>query len=454
MQYAGREPLGDDIADAHHVLGDLQAFGVPDVQRDAALAGILVVELAAHVGVAHAGQRAGRRIARRAAADRRHRRQPRVGIVLPFDLEALRTHRGEKPRAAGGGKKPREIEDLDSLQREGLVVQGGEARGLDAARLRRHARAADAFAEHRRGIFAEQWRAAADLPAGLVAEPFAGRIAEAAAQLRVLDIGEGVAGEPMLVERILVRLAQWRPEEARILRLAPRHVLIGPGAHKTLHDVEHMRPRLITAGGAGHLTRAQIGIRRRRLQIGLGAVFRQQRHEVLQVARAHTMGDEPAPVLRVANARRMIGKFGGVPVGQPPQRHPPHHPVHDVLLGVLRHRLVDRHRDILTFAAALAMDQRGDDPGSQLLAGDVISMPDLRRDRRRIVFEVWVGVVTAIHHDAAEREVDQVGAFEVHPRPVIPERRHPCGHQLREADVEGGAIETQRLVQRAAAGVE
>src|SRR5580704_15377542 len=79
------------------------------------LAGILVVELAAHVGIAHAGQRTGRRIARDAAADRRHCRQPRVGIVLPLDLEALRAHCGEKPRAAGGRKKPGEIEDLDPL---------------------------------------------------------------------------------------------------------------------------------------------------------------------------------------------------------------------------------------------------------------------------------------------------------------------------------------------------
>ena len=202
----------------------------------------------------------------------------------------------------------------------------------------------------------------------------------------------------MLVERVLVRLAQRRPEEPGILRLAPRHVLVGPGADEALHDVEHMRPRLVAAGGAGHLTRPQIGIRRGRLQIGLGAVFRQQRHEVLQVARAHAVGDEPAPVLRVTNARRVVGKFGGMPVGQPPQRHPPHHPIHDVLLGVLRHRLVDRHRDVLPLAAALAMDQRGDDPGRQLLAGDVIGVPDLRRDRRRVVFEVRVGIVAAIHH--------------------------------------------------------
>ena len=96
LQHAGRKPLGDDVADPHQVLGDLQSLRMADVQRDAAFAGILVVELAAHVGVAHAGQRPGRGVARGAAADRRHRREAGVGIVLPFDLEALGAHRGQK----------------------------------------------------------------------------------------------------------------------------------------------------------------------------------------------------------------------------------------------------------------------------------------------------------------------------------------------------------------------
>src|SRR5258707_1332715 len=83
-------------------------------------------------------------------------------------------------------------------------------------------------------------RTPADLPARLAAEPFAGRVAKAAAVFGVLDIGKGLAYQPMLVERVLVRFAQRRPEEAGILRLAPRHVGVGPGADKALHDVEHM----------------------------------------------------------------------------------------------------------------------------------------------------------------------------------------------------------------------
>ncbi len=102
----------------------------------------------------------------------------------------------------------------------------------------------------------------------------------------------------------------------------------------------------------------------------------------------------------------------------------------------------------------LAVDQRGDDAGRQLLAGDVIGVPDLRRDRRRVVFEVGVGVVAAIHHHAAEREMDEVGALEIRPRSVIAKRRHPRGHQRGKSRVDRGTIEAERLVQRAAARIE
>ena len=50
-----------------------------------------------------------------------------------------------------------------------------------------------ASAEHRLGVLAQQRRAPADLPARLGAEPLAGRIAEGAAELRVLDVGEALA---------------------------------------------------------------------------------------------------------------------------------------------------------------------------------------------------------------------------------------------------------------------
>src|SRR5205823_11050894 len=179
-------------------------------QRDAALARILVEEVAAHVWILSPGQRPRGRVASGAAADRRPSRQPRVGIVLPLDLVAFGAHRREEPGAAGRGKKPGKIEDLDALQRERLVVQRREARVLDLARACGHAWTASRFAEHRLGVLAQERRPAADLPARLVAEPFAGRVGERTPELGMIDLGKGLADPPMLVERVLVWLAQRR----------------------------------------------------------------------------------------------------------------------------------------------------------------------------------------------------------------------------------------------------
>ena len=150
----------------------------------------------------------------------------------------------------------------------------------------------------------------------------------------------------------------------------------------------------------------------------------------------------------------MVRRLRCMPVGHPPYRHPPHHPVHDVELGVLRHRLVHRHRHVLPLPAAMAVDQRRDDAGGKLLAGDVVGVPDLRRDRRRVVFQIRIGIVAAVHHDPAKREVDQVGALEILPRPIVAERRHARRHQRRKARAQRGAIQSQCLVQRAAARIQ
>ena len=162
----------------------------------------------------------------------------------------------------------------------------------------------------------------------------------------------------------------------------------------------------------------------------------------------------PAAVLGVHDAGRVVRRLQRVAAGQAPQRHAPHDPVHDVEFGVLRHRLMHRDRNVLALAVAVAGDQGGDDAGGELLAGDVVGVPDLRRDRRRVVFQVRIGIVAAIHHDAAQREMDQVGALEVRPWPVIAERRHPGGDQFGKARVQRGAVETERGVQRAAGGIE
>ena len=70
VEHARREALRDDVRHRHQAPGDLQALRMPDVQRDPALAGVLVVELPAHVGVGHAGQRRRGPLAGGATADR------------------------------------------------------------------------------------------------------------------------------------------------------------------------------------------------------------------------------------------------------------------------------------------------------------------------------------------------------------------------------------------------
>ena len=179
---------------AHQPLGDLQPFRMADVQRDAALAGVLVVELAAHVGVGDAGQRRGRRIARRPSAHRRHRGQARVGIVLPFDLDALGAQRGEEARAAGGRQEPGEVEDAHALQRERLVVRRRNASG-SRRRAAAPARSDGAPPRASTASVSSPSSGARRPTCQLVlrAEPFAGRIAEAAAMLRMVDFGEAAA---------------------------------------------------------------------------------------------------------------------------------------------------------------------------------------------------------------------------------------------------------------------
>ena len=70
LQHARREALGHHIGLRDQSAGDLQPLGVADIERHAALAGILVVELPAHIGIGHALQRACCRPARRTPAHR------------------------------------------------------------------------------------------------------------------------------------------------------------------------------------------------------------------------------------------------------------------------------------------------------------------------------------------------------------------------------------------------
>src|SRR5262249_49814040 len=147
-------------------LRNLETPGMADIERDAALAGILVVELAAHVWIGHALERGGGLRARLAAADRRHGGEPGVGMALELDFEAFGAERAEKPRAAGRRQEPREIEHANAIERERHSASGCLAglrnRGLRVDRRR----AARHRAIERGGVLVEAWRAPPRRPAG------------------------------------------------------------------------------------------------------------------------------------------------------------------------------------------------------------------------------------------------------------------------------------------------
>ena len=79
-----------------------------------------------------------------------------------------------------------------------------------------------------------------------------------------------------------------------------------------------------------------------------------------------------------------------------------------------------------------AMDQRSKDAHNHLVAGDMIGMPKLRRDRWQIIMLRWIRVVAAIHHDPAQRQMNQVRCLVILPGPFIAEGRHARGDQAGE----------------------
>src|SRR5215813_10097326 len=171
-----------------------------DVERDATLAGILVVELAAHVGIGHALKRGGCLHARLAPADRRHGGEPRVGMALELNLEAFGAERAQEARAARRGQEPREIEHANAIERERL------SSSRHSTGLRRHGlwvdhwRAARHRTIERGGILVEAWRAPARRPAGGGANPLGRRIAQRLAKFGMFHITYATPLDPVGVE--------------------------------------------------------------------------------------------------------------------------------------------------------------------------------------------------------------------------------------------------------------
>src|SRR5690606_29415993 len=148
-----------------------------------------------------------------------------------------------------------------------------------------------------------------------------------------------------------------------------------------------------------------------------------------RVACGCPVGLDLAAVAGAADIGRPVRVLGGVACCLPVQLDPTHHPGHQVELRVLRYRLVYGAGEVLAFPGAVAVQQGRDDGDCHLVPGNVVGVPELRRDGRVLVAAAFIGVVTAIHHHAAKRQVDEVGCLVVSPGTDIAEGRDARGDQ-------------------------
>ena len=173
------------------------------------------------------------------------------------------------------------------------------------------------------------------------------------------------AREPVRIDGVLVRLAQRRPEHPRLLRLAPRHVLVRERAHEALHGLHGVvalrrararcRERTVRSVGAAVCSGVEAGPH--------AVALEQLRRAVLAVARARCPGS-PSPSGRPSCARstgaaRRSRARDGRSGAAPSARRMTH---------VMRSTSVDfataswtAHESVLALARAPAIEQRGDD---------------------------------------------------------------------------------------------
>ena len=267
-------------------------------------------------------------------------------------------------------------------------------------------------------------------------------------------VGKGATAEPVFVGGVFMRLADGRPQQAGVLRLAPRRAVIGVRSHETLDHLQLVGCTFVHGPGTRNRAGFQVGGFGRCLQVGRHAVAREEGNQVGFVPRRYAPGHDPAAILGVGHARGAADVFGGMAAGLPVDRRAAHHPGHQVDLGALRHCFMHRTRHLLAVASVLCMYDRGRDAHREVFTGDVVSVPELRRHRRQVVVSSGVGVVAAIHHHAAQGEVHQVAALEVLPGTGVAERRHARNDQVRITGEHGFAVEPEQVVAFTAGCIE
>ena len=157
-------------------------------------------------------------------------------------------------------------------------------------------------------------------------------------------------------------------------------------------------------------------------------------------------GDEGQQVTAVFGLGQRLGDhlWRAVPGGLAHRLQTVEGPGGDVGAGVAVHRPMDGGVDVLPAAGPLPVEKGRHDRRIRLAADDMAGVPHLRRHRRRVVLALGRGIVAGDHHDAAHRQVHQVGALPIAVGAGLSEGRDRRHHQAR-VDL------LQRLVSKAQA---
>ena len=91
----------------------------------------------------------------------------------------------------------------------------------------------------------------------------------------------------------------------------------------------------------------------------------------------------------------------------------------------------------------MPINQRPNRVDADHLPRDLVRLPHLRSNRRRVIRAVWLRVIAAVHHRPTQRQMHEVGAAIIGPRPVVAERSHPRDDQIRRASAQRVVIQPQ-----------
>ena len=241
---------------------------------------------------------------------------------------------------------------------------------------------------------------------------------------------------PVGVERVLVRLAQRRPEMTQVLRISPGHILEPELANQTLRHLLQMRRCLTPRASVRAPTLGRLILQVGRHPVAIEEVDQRLRASAWQ--RHH-----PAPILGRTNHRQRRHLLHRMAAGLAVEASPPVDPTHQVELSVLGHRIMHGAMQRLHPPRPLPVNQRPNRVDADHLPCDVVGLPDLRSNRRRVIGAVGLRVVATVHHRPAQGQMHQIGAAIVGPRAVVAKRRHARDDQIRRAAVERRVVSSQ-----------